>query len=94
MSNDSGGCLIVALVLLVGWALLIAVFGASDAIDSREVHPRHYQEVLDMGNEDTAELIRECMEDGKLTVAELNAIRKRFNETSGPQAELEKRYGE
>jgi len=82
------------MVLLVGWALLIVICGIGDTIDSREVHPRHYQEVLEMDNEDTAELIHECMIDGKITVAELNAIRKRFNNTSGPQAELERRYGE
>ena len=90
--NDGCGCLPIILVLLVVWLVLTVVQGAGDAIDSREVRPKCYQEVLDMDNEDTAELIQECMSDGKITVAELNAIRKRFN--SGPQAELERRHGE
>ena len=96
MSNGGGGCgcLPIILLLLVGWLVLTIGQGAGDVIDSREVNPKFYQEVLDMGNEHTADLIRECMEDGKLTVAELNAVRKLFNKTSGPQAELERQYGE
>ena len=92
--GNGGGCLPIIMFALIGWAILIVVGGASDAIDSREVRPKCYQEVLDMDNEHTNELIRRCMDDKVITVAELNAIRKRFNETSGPQAELEERFGE
>lgn len=89
-----GGCFAIILVLSLVVAALLVVRNAGNAIDSREVHSRHYQEVLDMSNASTAELIQRCMSDGKITVAELSVIRKRFNETNGPQAELERRYGE
>ena len=92
--DSGGGCLVVAGALLIGWAALIAASATEEAVDSREANPKSYQEVLDMDNEHTANLIQACMKDGKLSVSELNAIRKLFNETSGPQAELERRYGE
>lgn len=94
MSNEARtGCFMVVLVLSLVVAALFIVHNVRNAIDSREVRPKCYQEVLEMSNESTAELIQRCMSDGKITVTELNVIRKRFNSTSGPQAELEKRYG-
>ncbi len=87
--GNGGGCIVV-LFLCAAMAIALIV---GTAVNDKEISPGHYQEVLDMDNEYTNELISRSMEDKVITFAELNAVRKRFNRTSGPQAELERHNG-
>jgi len=88
--NYGQGLFYIGCILVIGVFALLCVQG----IDDREIHPSHYKEVLELENDRTASLLRGFMEDGKITVSELNALRKKHTDTSGARAQLRERYGE